>query len=43
MSMATREIIRRIEEDYFDYDGEEEMPDPEDDWDWEMFNESFNW
>lgn len=41
--MVTREIIRRIEEDFYDYDGEETMPDPDDDWEWQMFNDSFNW
>ena len=32
-----REILRQVDEDYFDYDGD--AVDEE----WEMFNNSFNW
>lgn len=38
-----RPIYRIDSEGDWDYDGEEEMTDPEDDWEWEMFNDSFNW
>lgn len=37
-----KEILRRIDEDYFDYDGDEEEEVPDDD-DWDRFNNSFNW
>lgn len=36
-----KEIIRRLPDDYYDYDGDEEEEVPDDDWD--RFNNSFNW
>lgn len=36
-----KEILRRIEDDYYDYDGDEDEEIPDDYWD--LFNESFNW
>lgn len=35
------EILRKVDEDYFDYDGDEDE-DPVDE-EWEMFNNSYNW
>lgn len=39
--MATKPIERCMEDDYIDYDGEEEINEPDDDW--LLFNDSFNW
>lgn len=36
-----KEILRRLPEGDYDYDGDEEEEVPDDDWD--LFNESFNW
>lgn len=35
------EILRKVDDDYCDYDGDEDE-DPVDE-EWEMFNNSYNW
>lgn len=39
--MNRREILRRLPDGDYDYDGDEEIEERDEDWD--LFNESFNW
>ena len=41
MIIMGKEILRRLPDGDYDYDGDEEEEVPDDDWD--RFNESFNW
>jgi len=36
-----KEIMRRLPDGDYDYDGDEEEEVPDDEWD--LFNESYNW
>lgn len=41
--MTRRDIYRTDPDGEPDYDGYDEIPDPDDDWEWNLFNDSFNW
>lgn len=41
--MTRRDIYRTGPDGEPDYDGYDEIPEEEDDWEWNLFNDSFNW